>query len=400
MNSLIWRHGLANLNRPGSHATPVFVALGIGVMFTVAVYLMQSSLLKQIVRSAPQDFPNLVLIGIPEKDKDPLWQFFRGEPSIIDSGVPIPSLPGRLRAVNGIPLEEYMSTRQASRSSEERHEGEDNGRGSRRYGRWEFQLTWGEKLPPDARITEGEWWNEKPAEPLVSVAEYFARNLQIHPGTLLEFNIAGRSVQARVASVREVLFVRPGSNNAFIFSPGTLDGLPASYIANLRIRPESVGNIQRQLFLKFPTITSIHVGEILALVQQLLDRITLVIQFVAGFAIVAGCVILASAISATRQRRIKESVIIKTLGATRVVIARMQSVEFLVLGFSAGAVGSLAANALASYLLGNLLDTQYDFRWESILGGAVGTALLTMATGRIASRGILNQKPLQVLREE
>lgn len=406
--SVIWRHGLSNLNRPGSQSTPVFVALGIGVMLTAAVYLMQSSLLEQIVRSAPADFPNLVLFGIPEKDKDPLWSFLRSEPNVIDSGIPVPALPGRLRVINGVPIEEYQARRDSGAlPSGAGRDGQRDG-GPRRFGRGEFQLTWAEKLPPDARILEGKWWDEKssPDEsgstggPQVSVAEFLSRNFEIHPGDELEFSAFGKLFKAWVASVREVLFVRPGSNNAFIFSPGVLDGLPASYVANLKIRPEAIGIVQRQLFNKFPTITSVHVGEILATVQKLLDRISLVIQFVAAFAILAGGIILASAVAATRQRRVKESVLLKTLGATRALVARIQAVEFLVLGFAAGAVGSLAANALAYYLLGYLLDAPYDFRWESVAVCSVATALLAMATGRIAGRGILNHKPLEVLREE
>jgi putative ABC transport system permease protein len=250
------------------------------------------------------------------------------------------------------------------------------------------------------RITEGRWWQGRPAEPEVSVADYFTEHLALRVGALLEFRAAGKTVKARLTSIRSVGIARPGSNNAFIFSPGALDGFPFSYVFNVRMRPQSAGSVQKVLFDKFPTVTSINVGELLVLVQTLLDRISLVIQFVAAFAILAGVIIMASSVASTRQRRIRESVLFKTLGATRSLVRRIHDVEFLILGSAAGAVGTAAANGLAWYLLGHLLDTSYVFNWMSLLGGTIATAMLAVLTGRLASRGILNQKPLQVLREE
>jgi len=134
-------------------------------------------------------------------------------------------------------------------------------------------------------------------------------------------------------------------------------------------------------------------------VRAVVIQITYVIQFLAAFSIFAGVIILASSIAGTRYRRIREVVVLKTLGATRMRIATVFSIEFAVLGLVAGLVGVIFANIIARVLL-TRLTVVYHFRWTSTLGVLLGTAVLTVLTGWIASHRILGQKPLEVLREE
>jgi len=141
------------------------------------------------------------------------------------------------------------------------------------------------------------------------------------------------------------------------------------------------------------------VGQILGKVQELLDKIAHVIRFVAFFAILSGVIILASSIVATRYQRTREAVLLKTLGATRSQVARIQAAEFLIVGLAAGVIGCLLASAAADYLLGHLLDTKFSFQWIPVIVGTLCTAALAIATGWLASRGVLNHKPLEILRE-
>jgi putative ABC transport system permease protein len=138
---------------------------------------------------------------------------------------------------------------------------------------------------------------------------------------------------------------------------------------------------------------------VLVRVQELLDKIASIIRFVAFFAILAGTVMLASSVMATRYQRIREAVILKTLGATRSQVSRIQAAEFLIVGLVAGLIGGLLAAIASHYLLGNLLNTVFEFKWAPLLIGTIATAALAIATGWIASRGIMNHKPLEVLRE-
>ncbi|MEJ2108532.1 MAG: FtsX-like permease family protein [Acidobacteriota bacterium] len=260
-------------------------------------------------------------------------------------------------------------------------------------------MTWRETLPPDTAIVEGEWWREPFDEPMVSVEEYAAERYRIHTGSILEFEISGETLQAKVTSIRNTEFPRPGGSNWFIFSPGSLDRFPATYIGTVRIHPENVASFQSDLFKRFPNITSIDVGDVLTRVQDLLDKISKVVRFIALFAIVSGLIILASSVTSTRYRRIRETVLFRILGATRMQLRCIQAVELLTIGITAGLIGGLLAAAASHYLLGNLLETEFDFRWGPLLVGIVSTAVLTTITGWLAGRGILKHKPLEILRE-
>jgi putative ABC transport system permease protein len=380
--SLPIRHALKNLNRPGSHVASVVVALGLGVAFVLTIYLIQTSLLSQIVRSAPINFPNLFLIGITERDRDSLWDLLKSQPEVLDAGAPIPAVPGRLLRIDG------RTPQELAQETGERH-----------FHRIEFVLTWAAEIPPDTRVVEGSWWSPPYGAPAVSVGQYAARELRVRPGSVLEFSSSGRTVRATVANIRESEFARPGSNNQFIFSPGSLDGLPASYVGALRVRPAETAALQKTLFQRFPNVSSVDVGQVLVRVQDVLDRVAAVIRFIAGFAILSGVIILASSVASTRHQRVREAVILKTLGATRSRVARMQAAEFVILGLAAGAVGSVLAAIAADILLGRLLDTEFEMRWMPLVIATLLSAALTVVTGWAATRGVLNHKPLEVLRE-
>jgi putative ABC transport system permease protein len=234
---------------------------------------------------------------------------------------------------------------------------------------------------------------------MISVGENAAQRLKIGIGSILDFDVSGRLVRGKVVNLRDADFSRPGTSNQFIFSPGSLEGLPTSYIGNVRMQPALVAEFQGSLFRRFPNITSIDVGQVLTRIQDLLDRISNIIRFIAFFAILSGIIILAASVVSTRYQRIREVVLLKTLGATRSQVARMQATEFLILGSAAGLIGGFLAAIAAHYLLGNLLNTEFNLQWIPLIAAVGTTAALSMITGWLASRGVLNHKPLEVLRE-
>jgi putative ABC transport system permease protein len=378
---LALRHGLKNLNRPGNHVVSVLVALGLGVAFVLTTYFVQTSLISQIVKSAPEDFPNVFLLGVTESDKNELLDFLNSQ-NDIDTKTLIPMLSSRLLSIDG---------KTADQMDLKPYE--------RRYFRMEFSLTWNESMPPDTRIVEGQWWRPPFDSPMISVGDNAAERLKIHVGSVLEFDIGGKTARGKVVNIRDVEFSRPGSSNQFIFSPGSLDGFPVSYIGSIRMVPDRVPDFQGALFRQFPNVTSIDVGDVLVRVQNLLDKMSTVIRFIAFFAIISGIIILASSVVSTRYLRIREAALLKTLGATRSLVTLIQTAEFLIIGSAAGLIGGTLAAIAARLLLGNLLDTEFDFQWIPLVAGIVATALLTCATGYLASRGVLNHKPLEILRE-
>jgi putative ABC transport system permease protein len=380
--SAAFRHGIANLYRPGAHAVAILASLGVGVMFTVTVYFLQYSLLEEVRLTAPPETPNLFLINITDLERDGITQLLEATPGILDRQPLSPSVAAQIATIDGVPLEKIPLEE-----------------GARRFLNTQFVLTWSRDIPPATQILEGSWWPAQPGEPAVSVQDFAAQALGLKVGSIIEWTAFSDTIRARVANIRRTDAVRVGANNQFILSPGTLDKFSAVYYGALRVKPESVAAIQASIVEKFPTVTVINAADILEIIQGVMDRVSLAVRFVSGFAIFGGLVVLASCVAGTRYRRIREVAILKTVGATRGTLIRMFCTEFAVIGSVAGLVGGALAAIASAILIGQLLDTPYKFSWLPVLLAAVITAILTVLTGWLASYGVLGRKPLDILRQ-
>jgi putative ABC transport system permease protein len=378
------RHGIANLYRPGNHAQAALVALGVGVMFTLTVFLVQRGMMAEMLKTAPPGMPNVFFLDITAKERDPLIALLRAQRGIEGAPDVVGTVAAKIVSINGTPVDKL---------------------GLEAWGRRFLRarsVAASQEKPANAAILEGAWWNTKtpPSDPQVSISEEAARILKVHPGARMEWEAAGRSIRARVAAIHRIDEIHMYGRIEFIFSGGTLDGLPIIYYGGLRVEPRSVAALQRATYDRFPTVTVVNVADVLEIVQQVVDQIALVVRFISMFAILAGVVILASSVAGTRFRRVREVVILKTLGATRRRVAGIFSVEFLVLGAVAGLMGSLLATAFSSLLLKRWLDADFHVDLLPNLACIVLTALVANAAGWLASFRILGQKPLEVLRAE
>jgi putative ABC transport system permease protein len=167
----------------------------------------------------------------------------------------------------------------------------------------------------------------------------------------------------------------------------------------VHVDTEDIPQMQRALFAAYPTVTVINIADLLDTVAGVVHQVTLIVRFLAGFSILSGLVILASSVASTRFRRIREVVVLKTLGARRARVAAVFGVEFTVLGLLAGGVGVIFANLLTFILL-HRLDVPYRPQLPAGIVAAAGTAVLAVLTGWLVSIRILGQRPLEVLREE
>jgi putative ABC transport system permease protein len=378
------RHGVANLYRPGIHAEAVLVALGIGVTFTLSVYLIQSSVLAQMVRSAPPEMPNVFFINITDVERQGLLDILRETPGVDEEVELVPSVAARLTTVKGVPVESLILER----------------------GEWRYRstrtITWLTEKPNHIDLLEGAWWSPEAAETeyLVSVRDEDAGILGLEVGSRLAWQVGSREVEATVAAIHRAEGFRMGSNVPFVLTPVALRGMPAIFYGGVKVAPDQAPELQRRVFERFPTITVINAADVIEIVQDVVDQIGLVVQFVSAFAIFAGVIILVSSVVATRFRRIHEVVILKTLGATRRRVAGIFSVEFLILGSVAGLIGSVLATSFSALLLTQVFDADYVFEPLPGLLTIVATALLANAAGWLASFPILGKKPLEILRSE
>lgn len=376
------RHGMANLYRQGNQAQTVLVALGVGVMFTLTVYLVQHDLLAQIRETAPPGMPNVFLIDITQAQRDAVFDLLTRQPGVEGTPEIIPSVAAKLISVDGTPVDKL------------------NLQGFGRRFLATRSVMWDRQMPPNTKILQGAWWPKNTQTPVVSVAEEAAKILNLKPGSQIEMVAQGRAIKAEVRAVHRTEAIRVSSNNEFIFNPPPLAGLPVIFYGGLRVKASQVPALQRIAYERFPTVTVINVADALEIVQEVVDQIALVIRFLSLFAILGGAIILASSVAGTRLRRMREVVILKTLGGTQTIIARIFSVEFLALGLVAGAMGSLLATTFSGILLKRVMDAQFHFEILPNLVCIVLTAFLANASGWLASFRILGQKPLEILREE
>ena len=376
------RHGIANLHRPGVHAEAVLVALGVGVTFTLSVYLVQSSVLEQMVKSAPPEMPNVFLVNVTSVERDALQEFLAGYPGVEEVSL-TPSVPARLLSVDGVKIEDM-----ALGDEEERY-------------RQTRGLTWFDEAPPEElEALEGAWWAGDDARPLTGVREDVAETLGVRAGSTLEWLVGRESLTAKVAVIYRVESIRPMSSTSFVLTKSALASRPAVFYGGVRIAPERALDLQRDAYERFPTVLVVNAADVVRIVQQVVDQIALVVQFVSAFASWGGVVILTSSVMATRFRRIRETAILRALGATRGKVAQIFSVEFLLLGLIAGGVGALLAAGFSALLLQQAFDARYQLQPWPLVAATLGTALLANGAGWLASFRILGRKPLEVLRGE
>lgn len=385
------RHGIANLHRPGMHAGIILVALGVGVTFTLTVYLLQTTVLSQLALSAPPGMPNVYLSNIMASESAAVREFLTKQPGIEGEVTLVPRISARLATIDGDPLAGLGPGPPGARGS-----GEGGSRGRRRRT---IDITWADQPPVGFAIVQGRWWDASETRTVVSVMDHVAERLGVGLGSQLQWQAGGQDVSAAVVSIHDYEG-EPDWIYDFVLNRGALEGMPATYIGGVRVRPEYSLEVTRAAFEAFPSMLFVNAVDFFETVQEVVDQIAFVIRFVSGFAIVAGVIILVSSVAATRFRRMREVAVLKTLGATHNRLARIFSVEFLVLGAVAGLAGSILAVSYSALLTKDILDLDAVVEWPAIVAAVAGTALIATTAGWGASLRILGSKPLEILRDE
>ena len=375
------RHGLANLYRPGNPSAALLAAVGMGVMQIMTVYLVQQAVVNELHISSAPDLPNVFMIDITTDEIDGVRKLLIAQPGVTIAPEMLPVVSSRIIAINGVPASEVKLKNFPRRMLQT------------------ISLTWSATPPPGTKTVAGTWWMPNSSAPQVAVAKRQADRLGVKVGSTITFAAQDKQIVATVAALVEADGQHAYSRAEFILPQPVLAALPVVWYGGVHVDPAKVEGLQRALYKAYPTVTVINVAAALETVRNVVIQITYVIQFLAAFSIFAGVVILASSIAGTRYRRIREVVVMKTLGATRSRIATVFSIEFAVLGLVAGLVGVFFANLIARVLL-HRLDIVYHFEWAWTFGTLIATAMLAVVTGWAASHRILGQKPLEVLREE
>ncbi|WP_420236352.1 ABC transporter permease [Telmatobacter bradus] len=374
------RHGLANLYRPGNQSAAVLAALGLGVMLILTVYLIQFDLLKDLRETASPKLPNLFLIDVTNQEAAGVKEFFAHQPGVTAPLTLLPVVQGRIDAINGRPVEEFKGQHVPLRELEN------------------AELSWSDAVPEGDKLTAGQWWSDANASQ-IALDNWIAERLHLGVGSALTVEVGGVKHEVKVAALFKPDGQHIGGRVSFLLPSGLLKDQPGICYGGVHVDPRRVGAIEQALFAAYPTVTVINVADVLERVESVVEQISFVIHLLAGFSILAGLMILASSVASTRYHRMREAVVLKTLGATRLHVVRTFSVEFSVLGLLAGLVGAVFANLLTR-ALEDRLQIPWHAAWSASLWTVLATAALATGTGWLASHRILGLRPLEVLRDE
>jgi putative ABC transport system permease protein len=394
-SSLMVRHAMRNLSRPGSQATSIMVAVGIGVMIIVTISLLERSLISQIGESRPLNAPTFFFIDVQPDQKAAFERLIHQRFSHVTPEL-TPLVRSRLHAVNGQPVPIH-----------EEDEGERGGRRNGEHGKsWyftrEYVLTFLDRLPKENVVVQGQWWTHpvNTQGALVSVEEDAARHLGINPGSTIEFDIQGTVVPATVSSIRKVEWNNFSTNFYMILSPGSLEDAPFTFVATVRVSPAEEVPLQQAVVEAFPNVTAINIGEVMDTFARVLEHLSVAIRTIAVFCMLAGALVMAAALATTRYRRLYESVVFKALGATRLLIAGSFATEYAFMGTVAGLIGTVLASVLSWGVLYFVFDLPWGLHPGVLISGLLLTMVLTLAVGFLSTFRILGQRPLAILRHE
>jgi putative ABC transport system permease protein len=269
-------------------------------------------------------------------------------------------------------------------------------------GEWmanrEQNLTWADNVSETNELVDGEWWSaDYDGEPLVSLEQEAASELGVNLGDKLKFLIAGQEIEATVASTRTVDWDSFRPNFFMVFSPGSLDGYPATFISGMQV-PEDRKDSLIRLVRTHPTVSVIDIESILLQIKGIIDKASLAVQAVFVFTLAAGIAVLFAAVQSTIDERRFESAMLRALGVRRRTVLSGVLTEFAALGFAAGLLASAGASILAAIVAVLLFELDYSFNPWLWTAGLTGGVLLVCASGFIAARGAINAPPVDVLR--
>ena len=386
--SYLWRQGLANLFRPNNQTTILIVAIGLGTAFICTMFSVQSILLNRVMLAARDDQSNTILFDIQPAQKDSVVALARQQGLPIHGTVPIVNM--RLEKVNNITVEmlEKDSTIKMHQWIFDR----------------EYRVTFRDSITDSETITKGKWSGEvdgSSVTPVISIEERYARNNSIDIGDTMIFNVQGSVISTIVGSMRKVDWNRVQTNFLVVFPTGVLEEAPQFHVLLTRIPDkETSARFQRLMVQQFPNVSIIDLSLVLSIVNNLLDKVGFVIRFMAGFSIFTGLIVLIASVLISKYQRIQESVLLRTLGASRKQIFYITALEYFFLGALAAATG-IVLSLVGSWLLAKFIfETEFTLQWLPLLLVFISVCLLTVFIGLINSRAVVRRPPLEILREE
>ena len=385
--SYVFRQGLSNLYRPNNQTQTLILSIGLGTAVLTMLFIIQGLLLQNVSSMEAGNQPNTILYGIEKEQKEDLAALTKKFDLPIIQQVPIVTM--RLAGWQGRSKQDWMSdtSRTASRWSINR----------------EARVSFRDTLNADEEIIEGTWRGKvAPGDSVfVSVADTWASAMDVTLGDELLWNVQGALIKTYVGSIRTIEFRSMNTRFFVLFPTGVLEQAPQFQVLVTK-SPDvaTTAAYRRDVVKAFPNVSVIDLGTILSALNDVLTKVSYVIKFMAGFSILTGLIVLIASLLLSKFQRIKESVLLRTIGANRKQIFMINATEYTVLG-SLSALTGIGLSLIASYFFATrTLELDFNIQWMPIVWVFLFVVGLTVTIGLLNSRDVINKSPLEVLRKE
>ncbi len=386
------RQGVANLYRPGNQTRAVTLALGFGAFLVSTLYLVQNNILGRFTTAAAESRGNVVFFDVQQDQAGGLDSIVRGRGNDVVQLAPVVTM--RIAAING---KRVSDMKPVSR-------GQPGGRASWALRR-EFRSTYRDKPAASETIVGGKWFSDSAVKVArdsgeISLEEGIATELNVKLGDIITWDVQGVEIPTRITSLRKVVWTRFEPNFFVVFAPPVLKGAPNQYVLLAQVKdPTAVALLQREVVNRFPNVSSIDLTAIKRTVDKIVGKVSLAIRFMALFSLAVAIPVLFSAVSATRRERVREGVLLKTLGATRGQIARILLAEYSLLGLMGGLTGMLLSLAGGWAVVRYIFKTPFAPAFAPVVGIAAAIVGLTLLIGLLAGRDVFKETPIAALRD-
>lgn len=382
------RQALLNLFRPNNQTVVLIIAIGLGTFLISTLYFTKDILLAKTEIEKGADSANIIILDIQSEQRDAVEQSVKENDLPVLANIPLVTM--RMQSIKGVPVSKLKQDTTGLVSN-----------------RWilnhEFRTTYRDSLIASEELLEGEWIPElTPGEKVkISISDNLAEDARVTVGDTIVFNVQGVLMETVVGSIRKVDWGRIQLNFTIVFPKGVMENAPQFNVLTTSV-PDEKGSaaLQKKLIAKFPNLSILDLRQVYTLIEDILDKVSWIINFMAFFSIITGIIVLIGSVRTSKYQRIKESVLLRTIGAKNRQIIKISALEYVFLGLIGSLVGILLA--LLSSLLLALLVFEEPFV-PSVMPFLIflpGLTLLVVLIGLYNINGVLRNSPLQVLRRE
>lgn len=379
------KQGMRNMFRPNNQTTVLVLAIGIGAFLISTLYFSKDILLSQFNIEASANTPNLMFLDVQSHERDALVDQLQAASLPVINDIPIVTM--RVENLKGKSVSEWKKDTLSY------------------INRWilnhEFRTTYRDSLISSEEIAKGEWTPELSNQPLIpiSVSENFAEDARAKVGDTIGFDVQGVLMQTKIGSIRRVDWGQLQPNFSILFPKGVLEDAPQFRVISTNVPNEKASaDFQRQLVKNFPTVTAIDIRQMLSVVEGMLNQISWVINFLALFSVFTGLIVLIGSIRTGKYQRIRESVLLRTMGATQKQIIQITIFEYILLGIISSFSGIVLALGFSGIMAVAIFNSTWSVSLVPFLVLFPAITVIVLVIGLLNTRAIIKNSPLEVLR--